>query len=139
MTRLTVACCITMTDDASHLAMCLGQSDADAQTYANLGWQDAQGNLYAAASFLSESMTQDPTKSLTRPAWDTEPYTVNMTGAARAQAALVVWPGEAEDPGDPPLAQPDKITVIVGLPGVEALAAMGLIPVPQDDEGGDDA
>ena len=128
MTRLTVACCATMTDDASHLAMCLGQSDADAQTYANAGWQDAQGNLYAAASFLSESMTQGPTKSLTRPAWDTEPYVVNMTGAARAQAALVIWDGE----GPIPQAAPGQITVVGGMAGPDALAAMGLEGVEEE-------
>ena len=123
MTRLTVACCATMTDDANHLAMCLGQSDADAQTYANAGWQDAQGNLYAAASFLFESMTQDPQQSLTRPGWDSDrPYTVNMTGAARAQAALVIWDGE----GPIPQAAPGQITVVGGMDGPSALAAMGL-------------
>ena len=130
MTRLTVACCATMTDDASHLAMCLGQSDADAQTYVNAGCQDAQGNLYAAASFLSESMTQDPQGTLQRPAWDTEPYTVNMTAAARAQAALVIWDGEEPTPQ----AAPGQITVVGGMPGRDALAAMGLTPVPDDED-----
>ena len=129
MTRLTVACCTTMRDDASHLAMCLGQSHADAQTYVNAGWQDADGNLYAAASFLSESMTQDPQQSLTRPEWDTEPYTVNMTGAARAQAALVIWDGE----GDIPQAAPGQIAVVGGMAGPDALAAMGLTIVPDDE------
>ena len=122
MTRITVACCTTMADDASHLAMCLGQSDADAQTYVNAGWQDADGNLYAAASFLSESMTQDPQGVLQRPAWDTEPYVVNMTGAARAQAALVIWDRE----GPIPQAAPGQITVVGGMAGLDALAAMGL-------------
>ena len=130
MTRLTAACCATMRDDASHLAMCLGQSDADAQTYVNAGWQDADGNLYAAASFLSESMTQDPQQALTRPEWDTEPYTVNMTGAARAQAALVVWDGE----GPIPQAAPGQITVVGGMAGPEALVAMGLSVVEMGPE-----
>ena len=121
MTRLTVGCCATMTDDANHLAMCLGQSDADAQTYANLGWQDAQGNLYAAASFLSESMTQDPQQALTRPAWDTEGL-IDMTAAARAQAALVIWDRE----GPIPQAAPGQITVVGGMSGQEAINAMGL-------------
>ena len=130
MTRLTVACCTTMRDDASHLAMCLGQSDADAQTYANAGWQDAQGSLYAAASFMSESMTQDPQQALTRPAWDTEPYTVNMTAAARAQSALVIWDRD----GPIPQATPGQITVVGGMAGPEALAAMGLSVVEMESE-----
>ena len=130
MTRLTVACCATMTYDASHLAMCLAEGPADAATYANAGWQDADGNLYAAASFLSESMTQDPQQALTRPAWDTEPYTINMTGAARAQAALVIWDGE----GPIPQAAPGQITVVGGMTGPEALAAMGLSVVEMETE-----
>ena len=129
MTRLTAACPADLTDDANHLAMCLGQSDADAQTYANLGWQDAQGNLYAAASFLSESMTQDPQQAITRPEWDVEPYTVNMTGASRAQAALVVW----DRVGPVPQATPGAITIVGGMDGIAALASMGLTPVPDDD------
>ena len=131
MTRLTVACCATIADDATHLAMCLGQSDADAQTYVNAGWQDADGNLYAAASFLSESMTQDPQGVLQRPAWDSDqPYTVNMTGAARAQAALVIWDGE----GPIPQAAPGQITVVGEMAGPEALVAMGLSVVEMGPE-----
>ena len=130
MTRLTAACCVTIADDASHLAMCLGQSDADAQTYVNAGWQDADGNLYAAASFLFASMTQDPQQALQRPGWDTEPYVVNMTGAARAQAALVIWDRE----GPVPHAAPGQITVVGGMAGPEALAAMGLSAVEMGPE-----
>lgn len=129
MTRITVACCATLLDDGNALAMCLGQSSADAQTYANTGWQDAQGNLYAAASFMRESMTQDPQQTLDRPEWDVEPYVVNMAGAARAQAALVVWDRE----GDIPQAQPGQITVVGGMSGPEALAAMGLSVVEADE------
>ena len=126
MTILTVACCATLMDDANHLAMCLGESSADAQTYAIAGWQDAQGNSYAAACFLSESMAQDVREGpVQRPEWDTEEL-IDMTAAHRAQAALVIWDQE----GDIPQAEPGKITVVGGMDGPGALTAMGLQIAP---------
>ena len=120
--RITVACPGDLIQDANHFAMCLGEGPADAQTYGTPALQDAQGNLYAVASFMSQSMTQDPQETPQRPSWDVQPYTVNMTGAGRAQAALVIWDGT----GPIPQAQPGQITVIGGMSGPEALAAMGL-------------
>lgn len=52
-----------------------------------------------------------------------------MAGAARAQALVRLW----TDDGAPPLASPAVLTVIAGLPGVGAIAAMGLAQVA--DEG----
>ena len=128
--RFTAACAADMQVDVPHLAMCLAQGPADAATYDSLSRQDADGNLYAVASFLADRMTQDPQQALTRPAWDTEPYIVNMTAAARAQAALVIWDGE----GPIPQAAPGQITVVGGMPGPDALAAMGLSAVETPDD-----
>lgn len=126
--RLTIICPAQHRDDANNYAMVLGQSEADGLTYGDLKWQDADGNLYAAASLpVSEGFIERATGTLERPEWDEEPYTVNMAGAGRAQAALVFW---VYDPaGTAPQAAPDKLTAIAGMDGLEALELMGLTPI----------
>lgn len=129
--RITAACPVAMRDDANDLAMVLAFGPADANTYGEPSWQDAQGNLYAAASFIAgPNFVPTATSGLQRPSWDQEPYTVNLTGAGRAQAALVFWVANAEE--SPPQAATDKLTAIAGMEGPEALAAMGLTRVPSE-------
>jgi len=123
--RITIACPDALRDDANQLAMVLGYGRGDAQTYVDLNWQDADGNLYACASLpVSDTFTSAAQTALQRPAWDAD-NTVNMAGAGRAQAALVFSPV-------PVLALPDKLTACVGEDGPVVLAAMGLVAV--DDE-----
>jgi len=118
--RLTIACPDALRDDANNLAMVLGYGPADALTYGSLGWQDAAGNLYAAASLpVSDAFTTAAQTGLERPEWDTEPYTINMAGANRAQAALVFSL-------EPVQAMPDKLTACAGDDSAATLAAMGL-------------
>ena len=120
--RVTAACPAPLVDAANHLAMCLAASEADGQTYNGLNWQDAQGNLYAAASFEARpewiAAAQAP---LTRPAWDTAEV-IDMVAAAQAQAALVFSL-------EPIAADPAKLAAIGGMEGPAAVAAMGLTPV----------
>lgn len=123
--RVTVACPEALVSDANQLVMCLAYSKADGETYRlPCGWQDAEGNLYSAASWeASEEWLAAAQQPLQRPAWDTDEV-IDMEAAARAQAALVFWvPGE-DAPA--PEAAPDALTVIVGVPGAEAVALMGL-------------
>ena len=125
MTRITAACPEALVSDANQYAMCLGQSEADGQTYRGLNWTDADGNLYAAASFEARdewiTFAQAP---LVHPAWDVDEI-IDMVAAERAQAALVYAV-------EPVLAVPGALTAIGGMDGVGALAAMGLTAVPQD-------
>ena len=120
--RITCSCPEALIYEGNQLAMALGFSEADGQTYRGLNWQDADGNLYAAASFDARDewvvFAQAP---LVRPAWDTAEV-INMVAAERAQAALV-FSTEAI------LASPAALTAIGGLDGVAALAAMGLTTV----------
>lgn len=122
--RITCSCPSTLVSDGNQLAMCLGQSEADGQTYNGLNWQDADGNLYAAASFEARdewiTFAQAP---LVRPAWDVNEI-IDMAAAERAQAALV-FSTEAV------LASPAALTAIGGMDGVAALAAMGLTAVSE--------
>jgi ornithine carbamoyltransferase len=126
--RITVACPAGLVDDANSFAMVMAEGPADAQTYGEPGWQDAQGNLYSAASFVtSDEWVAAAQSALTRPSWDVQPYTVNMTGAERAQAAVVFW--HPDMGGSAPQAAPDALTAIAHDDGPEALAMMGLTRV----------
>ena len=122
--RITCSCPEAMISDANQYAMCLGQSEADGQTYNGLNWQDADGNLYAAASFEARdewiTFAQAP---LVRPAWDVNEI-IDMVAAERAQAALVFSTEVL-------LASPAALTAIGGMDGVTALDAMGLSPKPE--------
>jgi hypothetical protein len=142
MTRvpLTVACPEADRDDATHLGVCLGWSEG----YTPDEWwgafssqyQDAQGNLYrvmsvpVAPGFVAKAAPNVPVE---RPEADTE-NDVNLTGARRAQDKLAIW--MPTDPPQPvPAADPSRIVAVVGLRGVEALAAMGLDAVEIADPG----
>jgi len=124
--RLTIACPEALRDDANNLAMVLGYGPDDAETYGELNWQDAGGNLYACASLtVSDAFTTTAQSPLQRPAWDID-NTVNMAGANRAQAALVFSL-------TPVTAMPDKLTACVGDDPLATLAAMGLTHVVVDE------
>jgi hypothetical protein len=118
--------------DGNDLAMVLAFGPPDALTYGNPLWQDAAGNLYAAASFdaLDEWMVgaQSP---LARPVWD-DTNEVSMAGADRAQALLYVVPRDADGNLINPLANPNRITIMPNEDGLAALSAMGLTQVPSD-------
>lgn len=121
--RITAAAPAALVSDANAFAMCLAFSEADGATYRGLNWQDSAGNLYACASWEArDEWVQGASQPLQRPAWDVEPYKVNMTAAATAQAALVFSL-------EPIAADPAKLTAIGGMSGPDALAAMGLTPV----------
>jgi len=123
--RITIACPEALRDDANQLAMVLGYSPDDAETYGELNWQDAGGNLYACASLIvSDAFTTVAQSGLQRPAWDTDSH-VNMDAARRAQAALVFSL-------TPVTAMPDKLTACAGDDALATLAAMGLTQVEVD-------
>jgi hypothetical protein len=117
--RITCSCPELLIPEANQYAMCLGFSEADGETYRGLNWVDAQGNLYAAASFDARDewiiFAQAP---LQRPLWDTAEV-IDMVAAERAQAALA-FSTEALS------ASPTTLTAIGGMDGPNALAAMGL-------------
>jgi len=117
--RVTVSCPEAMLADANDLAMVLAFGPADERTYTNPSWQDAGGNLYAAASFEArDEWVIGAQTSLERPAWDAS-NAISMAAAVRAQAVLVFSL-------EPVTALPDKLTAIGGMDGLAALAAMGL-------------
>jgi hypothetical protein len=128
MPRLTAACPDAHRAAANQLACALGASMADANTYGPPTWQDGNGALYACASVdVGEEWLAAAQQPLTRPEWDTDEQ-IDMAAAAQAQALIALWTGE----GEPPLASPGALTVIVGMEGVDAVAAMGLTQISGD-------
>ena len=127
---LTIAVPAEHVADANNLAMALGFSTADGLTYDNPSWQDIAGNLYYAASFgVKPTFLNTATSTLQRPAWDTN-LVVDMVAVGRAQALVAVW--TYGDSATAPQADPNVITAILGMDGLDALAAMNLTPAPQD-------
>jgi len=129
--RLTIAVPQAHIDNANHLAMVLGYSEADGLTYRNPSWQDAQGNLYAVASLpVSDGFIVAAESPVVRPEWDTEEV-IDMTKAAQAQELVSIWTLDSSETG--PKATPDVIKAVLGMGGGAAIEAVGLTPVPQDD------
>jgi len=124
---LTLACPSDLMEDANALVAALGESVADLATFRGANWRDAGGGRYGAVSFEgAAAWLASAQGGLERPAWDSARQ-INLAGARRAQAALVCWVAGAA--GDVPQASPARLVVIGGMPGLAALAAMGLAPV----------
>ena len=87
---------------------------------------ERDGVPYVVSSMPRTDWSLRALEPVTAPEWEAD-----LEAAQAAQAALVVW--RADEGDEPPLAQPDAITVIVGMPGRDALAAMGLELIEMDD------
>jgi hypothetical protein len=126
MTRITAAAPEALVSDSNQFAMCMGFSEADGLTFSNLNWQDANGGLYACASWeASDAWLEKAQAPLERPAWDVDEI-IDMVAAERAQAALVLS-------AEAVLASPAALTAITGMEALAAVAAMGLTAVEQPD------
>jgi len=124
--RVTVACPEQLQSDSNQLAMCLALSAADVDTYKDLSWQDADGNLYAVSSFpTTDTWVHYAQNTLVRPAWDIDSV-IDMDAAIRAQSALVFSDTAIE-------AVPNKLTACLGDNGLEVLLNMGLFAIPSEE------
>lgn len=130
MTTITTACPADLWPAYVQLrrAVSLDESTADNPPSRTVLWQ-RDGTEYVVSSMPRQDWHFAALEPLTEPEWGAD-----MLLSQQAQASLVVWPGDAEEPGDPPLAQPEAITVIVSLVGFEALAAMGLSSIEHNKE-----
>ena len=117
--RITIACPEALISDANQLAMVLGLTVSDINTYGIPTYKDEDLSLYSAASFLASQVWIDKAKSpLVRPRWD-EDNIIDMTAAKRAQQVLIISEITVQ-------AHPDKITACIGGDGLTAIASMGL-------------
>jgi len=117
--RITVACPKQLQSDSNQLAMAIALSVADVDTYKDLSWQDAEGNLYAVASFpTNDTWINFAQNTLNRPAWDIDSV-IDMDAVARAQGDLVFSDTAIK-------AVPNKLTACLGDNGLDVLLNMGL-------------
>ena len=122
--KATIATPIDQIPDANQLALCLGESSADDQTFTTASYQDAQGNLYAVCSTVAKPIfAQLAGQPLKAP--DHAPD-MDLEAATRAQSLLRINNGTAT---------PDVIAVILGdrlESAQDHIAALGLTRVPQE-------
>ena len=120
----TIAVPEPLIPDANQLALCLGESSADDQTFTTASYQDAGGNLYAVCSTVAKPIfAQIAGQPLQAP--DHAPE-MDLEAATRAQALLQINGG---------IATPDVIAVIL-VDRLESaqdhIAALGLERVQQE-------
>ena len=132
MTQITMIAPDAHRADATALVMALGASVADWQdAFANLTQQDADGAQHAVACWdASDGWLADVAEDPERPDWDVEPFEVNIAGAKRAQALVVLHnPGDGDgEPVPVPKASASVILILLGNP--EAMvAAAGLVRI----------
>jgi len=111
---------IPLIPDANQLALCLGESSADDQTFGAATYQDAGGNLYAVCSTVAKPVfAEKASQPLQAP--DHAPG-VDMEAATRAQALVQINGG---------IATPNVIAVILSGSAERAqdhIAVLGLTP-----------
>jgi len=61
--RATISTPFTHIPDANQLALALGESAADDQTFSTASYQDAQGNLYAVCSTVAKPIFATASRS----------------------------------------------------------------------------
>ena len=122
--KATIAAPSAHIQDANQLALALGESAADDQTFTAASYQDAQGNLYAVSSTVAKPIFAELAgQPLQAP--DHAPD-MDLAAATRSQALLQINGGKAT---------PDVIAVILGgrlESAQDHIAALGLERVQQE-------
>ena len=125
--RVTTAVPELLTPKANQIALCLGESSADDQTFTTASCQDASGNLYAVASTVTKPIFVEMAgQPLQAP--DHAPD-MDLEAATRAQALIQINNGTAG---------PDVIAVTLGSNADSAqdhIAALGLKRVLEPEMG----
>lgn len=117
---------------ANALALVLGESASDDQTFREASWQDATENLYSVASaVVTNNFINRAGNDLEAPAYAPD---ADLTLAGQAQAILEIWPPADEEDPAPPVPSPDTITAIIHSDASAALAMAGLSRVPVEGE-----
>lgn len=122
--RVTIAAPADMLDDCNALALCLGESPADINTFTRATHTDAEGNEYSVASTVAKPVfTEMAASELVAPTYAPD---MDLEAAGRAQALL-----NFEQP-----VVPGKMNVFVGerwdRVGMH-LHFMGLEPIPPEE------
>jgi hypothetical protein len=131
--RATIAVPSAHIQDARQLALVLGESAVDIDTFRAASFQDAAGNAYAVASTVAKAdFATRAQATLTAP--DHAPN-ADITAATRAQALIAIEDRLADDA--PIAATPDKIVSVFdhnSASAQEHISSMGLTRIPLPDE-----
>ncbi|WP_447045340.1 hypothetical protein [Vreelandella sp. H-I2] len=123
---ITIAVPAAHIADANQLALVLGETAADDQTFGALNYQDEAGNRYSVCSTVAKPIfTENAGKPLVAPEFAPA---ADLAAATRAQALLSI--------NDQPAAH-DRIAARVGTRHETAqqhIAALGLTPLPSEEE-----
>ena len=131
--RTTIATPAAHMPDANQLALALGESAADDQTFAAPRYQDASGNLYAIASTVAKPIfAQNAGRPLKAPDFAPD---ADLEAATRAQAILDIEDRLNDTPAV--AAAPDRIAVILDhrlASAQEHISSLGLESVPTEED-----
>lgn len=117
--RLTIAVPEQHIGIANHLALIVGESSEDINTFKTASYQDANGNLYAVASAVSKQSVIDSQISGVLPTTPTR--AIGIIDRDKAQAAMDL------------IGQTGGIMLILDVPAHDAMVQMGLTRVPMDE------
>jgi hypothetical protein len=120
--RLTLAVPESLITEANQLALIMGESAADVNTFTIATWQDAGGNLYAVASAVSKPIVVQALSTGLPDPLPSHAENADIALAQQALDAIVVF-----DTGV--LADTDIIVLAIDNDPLTALAEMGLTRV----------
>lgn len=113
-------------DIANHLALIMGESDADIGTFVTSDWQDAEGNLYSVCSAASKPVVLSAlTKGLPNPL-PSHAANADVTKAQQALDLIVTY-----DAGV--MASVDKIILAVDYDPHDTFESAGILQVVYED------
>jgi len=127
VSRIIMICPEAHVGDANHLMMALGDSvEAWQDTFSAVGWQDGDGAMCSVACWDADPAWLVAVQSVPeRPDWDVD-NAINMAGAIRAQARVVLY--DPDDGDAVPQASASTILILPGEPMAMAAAA-GLVRI----------
>ena len=122
--RLTCAVPEALIEAANHLAVAIGESAGDFESFQQADWVDSEGNKYAVSSMqCTATLFQYAGGMLQRRDFAPDEWSFEL--ASFAQSKIALWMGE----GPIPTADPAKIVGIVMDDPMGALQSLGVTRV----------
>lgn len=141
-TRITLAVPEAMIPEANQLALVMGESAADVNTFSTASWQDAQSNKYAVCSAVSKPVILNALSTgLPDPVPSHAEEIVDIALAQQALDSLVIFSDavveydeNGEEISSTPATQvdPEKITLAIDGDPMTVLTAMGLSRIEEE-------
>jgi hypothetical protein len=122
---MTIAVPAQFMAQANQLALAVGESHDDVNTFINTGWQDASGNLYAVCSAVVKPVVLALFGGSLEDAL-IDPMGSNLTAAQAALDSAIMFDAGVT-------ATPDKIVIAIDADPMTVLKDMGLSLVISDD------